>query len=119
MKNHFFANRLIYSTHVGASSLIRRSQYRLPTEKLIIEIEKVVISQKIIKRGLKKDMTDFLQTPNKLFGKKKDKSTKAREKQVEKNLLKRTILCSFNYRNKKKSSVSIQTTIKSNQKLEY
>lgn len=43
----------------------------LSIEITAVRIEKDIIFQKIIKKSLKKDITDFLQTSNKLFGKKK------------------------------------------------
>ena len=36
-----------------------------------IKLEKIIISQKIIKKSLIKDITDFLQISNKLFSNKK------------------------------------------------
>lgn len=40
-------------------------------ETKIVKIEEDIIPQKMIKRGLKEDITDFLQAPNKLFNKKR------------------------------------------------
>ena len=65
-------------THIGAISPTTLSQPRLPVETVVIKIEKDITPQKIIKRGLKEDMTNFLQTPNKLFSKKRRQINKSK-----------------------------------------
>ena len=58
-----------HCTHIRAISLL--SPPSLPTEIAAVTIEEDITSRKMIKRGSKKDMTDFLQTPNKLSSKKR------------------------------------------------
>ena len=69
--NDFLAFWLSYCTYIGVFSLVTLSQLILPTKIAVIRIEKNITFQKIIKRGLMKDMTNFLQVPNKLSSKKK------------------------------------------------
>ena len=52
----------------------------LPIETTVVTIEKDITSQKIIKRGSKEDMTNFLQMPNKLSSKKKRQINKSKRK---------------------------------------
>ena len=81
MTNNFLAFLPGYCIHIGAISPITLSPTNLLIETIAIKIEKDIIPQKIIKKG-SKNMTDFLQTPNKLSSKKRDKLTKASKKQV-------------------------------------
>ena len=67
-------------THIGAISSTTLSQLRLPTEIAVVRIIKDITPQKIIKRGLKKDKTKFLQTLNKLSSKKKRQINKNKQK---------------------------------------
>ncbi len=47
-------------------------------EIIVIRVEKDITPQKMIKKGLKEDMTNFLQTLNKLSGKKKGQINKSK-----------------------------------------
>ena len=67
-------------THIGTTSPTTLSQPRLTAESAVIKIEKDITPWKIIKRGLKKDMIDFLQTPNKLFSKKRRQINKSKRR---------------------------------------
>ena len=69
MTNDFLAFWPGHCTHIGATSLL--SLPSLPTETAAVTIEEDITPKKMIKRGSKKDMTDFLQTPNKLSSKKR------------------------------------------------
>lgn len=74
----------------------------MPIEKIAIKIKKVITFQKIIKKGLKKDMTNFLQTPNKLSSKKKKQINKSKQKaSLEKISLKKGIINSLHNPKKK------------------
>ena len=69
-----------YCTHIGATFPTILSQPRLPPKTIVIRIEKNITSQKMIKKGSKEDMTNFLQIPNKLSGKKKRQINKRKQK---------------------------------------
>ena len=62
--------------YIRATFLTILSQPRLPMEIAVDRIEKDITPQKMIKKGSKKDITNFLQMPNKLFSKKKRKINK-------------------------------------------
>ncbi len=47
-------------THIGATSSTTLSLPSSPTETVVIRIEKAITPQKMIKRGPKEDMTNFL-----------------------------------------------------------
>ena len=67
-----------HCTHIGATSLL--SPPSLPTETAAVRIEEDITPRKMIKRGSKEDITDFLQTPNKLSSKKKRQINKSKRK---------------------------------------
>ena len=69
-----------HCTHIGATSSNTLSQPRLPAEKAVVRIENDISPQKMIKKGLKEDITDFLQTPNKLSSKKRRQINKSKRK---------------------------------------
>ena len=69
-----------HCTHIRGTSLNTLSQLRLLMETAVVRIEKDIIPQKMIKRSSKKDMTNFLQTPNKLFSKKMRQINKSKRK---------------------------------------
>ncbi len=60
-----------YCTHIRATFLITMSQPSSSTEIAVVRIEEAITSQKMIKKGSKEDMTDFLQTLDKLSSKKR------------------------------------------------
>ncbi len=55
-----------YCIHIKATSLTTLSPPSLLTETAVVRIEEAITPRKMIKRGSKEDMTDFLQTPDKL-----------------------------------------------------
>ena len=62
----------------------------------------------MIKKSLRKDMTNFLQILNKLLSKKKRQINKSKQKpSIEGNSLKKTIIKNLDSINKKKLSVSV------------
>ena len=69
--NNFLAFWPGYYTDIRATFLL--SLLSLPTKIVAIKIKKNLISQKIIKKDSKKNMTNFLQSLNKLSNKKKNK----------------------------------------------
>lgn len=65
MINNFLAFWPGHYTHIRAIFSTTLSQPRLSTKTAVSRIKKDIIPQKMIKKGSKKDMTDFLQAPNK------------------------------------------------------
>lgn len=57
-------------TYIRAISSTTLNKPKLSSETVVIRIEKDITFQKMINMGLKADMTDFLQMPNKLPSKK-------------------------------------------------
>ncbi len=89
----------------------------MPTETAAIRIEKDITFRKMIKRGLKEDMTDFLQTPNKLSGKKRRQINKSKRKaSLGETSSRKAIISSLDSPDKKESPVPIPATIKSEPK---
>lgn len=87
------------------------------TKIIAIKPEKVLTPLKMIKRGLKKDMTHFLQTPNKILSKKKRQINKSKQKaSLKETNSRKAIISNLNSLNKKELPVSIPTTIKSKPK---
>ena len=67
----------------------------------------------MIKRGSKEDMTDFLQTPNKLSGKKRRQINKNKQKaSLGETSSRKAIINSLDSLDKKELPVSIPATIK-------
>ena len=113
MINDFLAFWPDYCIYIGAISSTTLSQPRLPTEIAAVRIEKNITPQKMMKRRSKKDMTNFLQTPNKLFSKKRRQINKNKRKaSLEKTSLKKAIISSLDSFDKKKSPASIPATIR-------
>ena len=67
-----------HCTHIGATFPL--SPPSLSTETAAVRIEEDITARKIIKKGSKEDMTDFLQTPNKLSSKKRRQINKSMRK---------------------------------------
>ena len=80
MTNNFLVFWPGYYIYIGAISPTTPSQPRLPMETAVVRIEKYITAQKIIKKGLKEDMNNFLQTTNKIFSKKKRQINKSKRK---------------------------------------
>ena len=98
-----------YCTHIGATSLL--SPPSLPTETAAVTIEEDITPRKMIKRGSKEDMTDFLQTPNKLSSKKRRQINKSKRKaSIEKSSSRKAIINSLESSDKKKLPVPILST---------
>ena len=71
MTNNSLAFWLDHCTPIGVISPTTLSLPSSPKETAVIRIKEAITPQKMIKKGSKKDMTDFLQTPNKLSSKKR------------------------------------------------
>ena len=67
-----------YCTHIGATSPTILSSPSSLTETAVVKIEEAIIPQKMIKRVSKEDITDFLQTPDKLSSKKRRQINKSK-----------------------------------------
>ncbi len=90
---------------------------RLPMETAVVRIEKDITLRKMIKRVSKEDMTDFLQTPNKLSGKKRRQINQSKRKaSLGETSSRKAIISSLDSPDKKESPVPIPTTIKSEPK---
>ena len=106
-----------HCTHIGATSPTTLSQPRLPTETAAVRIEKDITPRKMIKRGSKEDMTNFLQTPNKLSSKKRRQINKSKRKaSLGETSSRKAIISSLDSPDKKESLVSISAIIKSEPK---
>ena len=80
-------------------------------EIIAVRIKEVIILQKMIKIGLKKDMTNFLQTLNKLSSKKKRQINKNKQRaSIKKTSLRKTNISSLDNSDKKELSVPIVAT---------
>lgn len=71
MTNNFFIFWPGHCTYIGATSATTLSQLRQPIIIVAIRIKKDITPQKMFIKGLIEDITDFLQTFNKLSHKKK------------------------------------------------
>ena len=78
MTNNFLAFWLGYCIYIGATSSL--SPLSLPTEIAAIKIKEDITPQKMIKKGSKEDITDFLQISNKLSSKKRRQINKSKQK---------------------------------------
>ena len=98
-----------HCTHIGATSLLNPPS--LPTETAAITIEEDITPRKMIKRGSKEDMTDFLQTPNKLSSKKRRQINKSKRKaSIEESSSRKATINSLESSNKKELPIPIPTT---------
>ena len=98
-----------HCTHIGATSLL--SPPSLPMETAAVSIEKNIKSQKMITKGSKEDMTDFLQMPNKLSSKKRRQINKNKRKtSIEESSLRKATINSLESSDKKELPVPIPTT---------
>ena len=108
MINNSLAFWLGHCIYISATSHTTLSQPRLPTKIAFVRIEKNIILQKIIKKGLKEDMTNFLKILNKLSSKKKRQINKSRQKtNIEETSLKKATISSLDSFDKKELLVSI------------
>ena len=98
-----------HCTHIGTTSLL--SPPSLPTETAAVTIEEDITPQKIIKRGSKEDMTDFLQTPNKLSSKKRRQINKSKRKvSIRESSSRKATISRLESFDKKELPVPIPTT---------
>ena len=117
MTNKFLAFWPGYYIHIRAISLITLSQLRLPAEIAVVRIEKDITPWKMMKRGLKEDLTNFLQTINKLSSKKRRQINKNKRKtNVGETSSKKATISSLDSFDKKKLPVPILATKKSDPK---
>ena len=106
-----------YCIQIGATSFTTLSQLRLSTAIPVVRIEKDITSQKMIKKGSKKNMTDFLQTSNKLSSKKKRQINKGRWKMSIRDTSSRKVtISSLDSSDKKELLVPIPAIKKSDPK---
>ena len=109
MRNDSLAFWPGHYTYIGATSVL--SPFSLPTETAAVMIEEDITPQKMIKRGSKKDITDFLQTLNKLSSKKKRQINKSKQKaSIRKTSLRKATINNLESFDKKELPVSIPTT---------
>lgn len=80
MTNNFLAFWSDHCIHIGAISSAIPSISGLPIEIAAVRIEKNITPQKSIKKGIKQDIKDFLQIPNKLNCKKRRHIFKSKQK---------------------------------------
>ena len=76
MINNFLAFWLNYCIYI--KTIFPLNPVSLSTKIVAIKIKENIISQKIIKKSLKKNITDFLQIPNKLSSQKKKQINKSK-----------------------------------------
>ncbi len=80
MTNDSLAFWLGHCTHIGATSPIILSSPSSSTETAVVRIKEAITPRKMIRRGSKEDMNDFLQTSDKLSGKKRRQINKSKRK---------------------------------------
>ena len=107
--NDFLAFWLGHYTHIGATSLL--SPPSLPTNTAAITIEEDITPRKMIKRGSKEDMTDFLLTPNKFSSKKRRQINKSKRKvRIGETSSRKATISSLESSDEKELPVPILTT---------
>ncbi len=93
---------------IGATSPIILSLPSSPTETAVLRIEEAIIPQKMIKRGSKEDMTDFLQMLDKLSSKKRRQINKSKRKaSIGETSSRKATINSLDSSNKKELSVPL------------
>ncbi len=80
MTNNFLAFWLGHYIHIGATFPTTLGPPSSPTETAVVRIKEAITSQKMIKKGSKEDITNFLQTPDKLLCKKRRQINKSKRK---------------------------------------
>ena len=117
MTNNSLTFWLGYCIHIRATSSNTLSQPKFFAETAVIQIEKDITLRKMIKRGLKQDITDFLQMSNKLFSKKRKQINKNKWKiDIRETSSKKATISSLNSFDKKKLLFVISATKKSDPK---
>ncbi len=95
-------------THIGATSPTTLSPPSLPTETAVIRIEEAITPRKMIKRGSKEDMTNILQTSDKLSSKKRRQINKNKQKaSIGETSSRKATINSLDSSNKKKLPVPL------------
>ena len=98
-----------HCTHIRATSPL--SPLSLSTKTAAVRIEEDITARKMIKRGSKEDMTDFLQTPNKLSSKKRRQINKSmRKTSIGETSLRKATISSLGSFDKKELPVPIPAT---------
>ena len=104
----FWPGHCIY---IGATFPNILSPLNLPIERASVIIEEDIILQKMIKKVSKKDMTDFLQEPNKLSSKKRRQINESKLKaSIRETSSRKVTISSLDNSNKKKLPILILTT---------
>ena len=102
MINNSLVFWLGYYIYIGATFSTTLSQPKLPTETAVVRIKKDITLQKIINRGLKEDIINFLQMPNKLSSKKRRQINKSKRKtNIGKTSLRKATISSLDSFDKK------------------
>ena len=118
MTNNFLAFWPGHYTHIGVTFSNTLSQPRSPVETAVMRIKKGITPQKMIKRGSKKDLTDFLQTSNKLSSKKRRQINKSKRKiNIRETSSKKTTISSLDRSDKKELPILISATKKCDPRL--
>ncbi len=111
MINNSFVFWPSHCIHIRAISLITLNLPSLPMETVAIRIEKAITLRKMIKKGSKKDMTDFLQTPDKLSSKKRRQINKCKQKvNIRETSSRKSTINSFDNSDKKELLVPLAVT---------
>lgn len=115
--NNFLVFWPDYCTHIRVISPIILSPSSSLTKAAVVRLKKAITPQKMIKRGSKKDMTDFLQMPDKLFSKKKRQINKSKQKvSIEEISSRKATINSLDISNKNKLPVLLAVIITSKSK---
>ena len=94
---------------MGATSLLNPPSLSMETS--VVRIEEDITARKMITRGSKEDMTDFLQTPNKLPSKMRRQINKSMRKiSIGETSLRKATISSLGSSDKKELPVSIPIT---------
>lgn len=101
MRNNFLAFWPGHCIYIRNTFFTVLTQAKSLIKTIVIRIEKGIIPQKMIKKGLKEDLTNFLQTPNKLFSKKSIQINKNKQKiSIRETSLRKATISSLNSSNK-------------------
>ncbi len=106
MTNNSLAFWPSHCTHIGTTNTLSPSSS--PTKTAVIRIKEDITFRKIIKKSSKKDMTDFLQTPDKLSSKKRRQINKNKQKaSIEEISSRKATINSLDSSNKKELLVPL------------
>lgn len=97
-------------THIRAISLTILNLSNLSIETVVIRIKKAITPEKMIKKGWKEDITDFLQMPDKLSSKMRKQINKSKQKaNIRETILRKVIINSLDNFDKKELLISLAT----------